>query len=202
MAAYTQFNLNEQHLRLSLGTLIHTFDEDDWANTQPLLDDLYIKRKHTLASRTRRIVLFSVIILISAGFFSFMLFKEQLIPNGQKKESSVPIASDEENIKAGKIFTEVGPLETPLRTPGPKLKIVQAESKTDSTTVNLARPVKIDSLKSDSEIKKSEASTKKKKKEKVKEKETKTKKSKKKSPSSSSQPAKHNTKDDEIIIIE
>jgi hypothetical protein len=223
MGKYSYLNFNDQQLRLGLVDMSFPMDESDWQNSQKFLDDIYADRKLVLANRNKKIIVLTVITLISSGLFAFILFKDRLIPKTNQFKSAPAVSEVEDQIKAGKIFSDVGPLEMTQRKVVLKQKavVVKQESdtlqgkvepkvsdrKTDSTSeVRSSSEKKVESKNSSEAVttaeKKGESkssSTKKKKKEK--EKETKSKKTKKKS-SSSLQPVKHTTKDDEVIISE
>ena len=209
MGKYSYLNFNDQQLRLGLVAMSFPVDESDWQNSQKFLDDIYADRKLVLANRNRKIIVLTLITLISSGFFAFILFKDKFLPNHNQIKSAPAVAEVEDQIKAGKIFSDVGPLEMSQRKAVLKQKagVVKQESdtlqgkvepkvagrKTDSTSeARTSTEKKVESKSS---------STKKKKKDKEKEKETKSKKTKKKS-SGSLQPVKHSTKDDEVIISE
>jgi hypothetical protein len=193
-------NLSEHQLRLSLASLDFPFEEKDWLNTEKLLDVLAVQRKDASSSRARKLLLLGVALLISVGFFTFIVLKDKFFPQGQETKNIVPVTVDENSVKAQKIFSEIGQLETPEKKPNIKIKSETSLTPIDSVTVQKTVKPEENPITKSSNSESKILTSKKKKKEKNKD--STPKKKKKKSSSDNSKPAQHSSKDDEVIISE
>ncbi|MFN6040037.1 MAG: hypothetical protein ACK452_16325 [Bacteroidota bacterium] len=220
MGNYAAINLNEQHLRASLGSIQIAFDESDWIATQVFLDGITLNKKQAVAQKTKRYLLLFSALIFSAGFFSLVVFKDKIFPGSSGNDlASVPAVSTQEaTSKANKIFNDVGPLDMEPRKPAEAKKEVAASVGQDSTVAVIKAGKKISSeaqsilkvkedvnvisstkIKEDVKVNSAASklvSSKKKKQSKEKEKKSK----KKSSGSNQGFKPKHNPEDDEVII--
>ena len=194
MSRNLNLKFDEQHLQIAFGNLYFPMEESDWKDLQPSLDIIHLRRKQLVAHRTKRFIIFTVILLTAAGFFSFVLLKERIFPQGGQKNAVVAIPAVDEQYRGEKIFTEVFTLDMEPRKVVEKQPVSVAEAPKDSAAAVFDEKEKSTAAKRDSATTGEKRSVSKKTK-----KDSKQKKSKKKSKNN---PAKHSSKDDEVIISE
>ena len=185
-------NFNEQQLGASLKSLNLHFDENDWFSTEKLLDELAIKRKEGAKERARKFLLLGVALMISVGFFSFIILKDKFLPQGKETKSFLSATIEEETVRAEKIFSDVGQLETPDK--AAVLKVAtQTDTARNDSVKNVERIVMMTKTHKTNLVPTKQKNSKKRKKES-------SKKNKKKSSSDSIEPSTSNSKAEENII--